>query len=298
MALTGATVDADEMMWRLIVLMKKKRMRSSDLFKKIDEDDSGAVTGDELKVALEGLGFKATEEEFVALMGQLDKDGGGDVSLKEFDRALRAREKQGPPKKKEEAGAVVKKGPRQGLSSEDKEEFRQIFCLFKQLCRQRNNEGQGNVDMVEWDDSGSISVDELEMLLETVGLHLDPAELDAMVREVDLDGSGDIDFNEFCETMTKKIQVEYSPEQINKSFKAFARQAPDGMIRVTDLRNALKTYMHKDGLVDAEVDSLLLHYKDCFVRPLGSDQDYFNYQDYIDLMAPIADRVTADTPAQ
>jgi len=142
------------------------------------------------------------------------------------------------------------------------------------------------VALVEWDDSGSISVEELETLLETVGLRLDSTELNAMVREIDLDGSGDIDFQEFCETMTKKIQVDYPPEDIRNSFKAFAKNAPEGLIRVHDLREALKTYMHKE-LIDAEIDALLLHYKDCFVKPLGSDQEYFNYQDYIDLMSPM-----------
>merc|ERR1712232_968714 len=144
----------------------------------------------------------------------------------------------------------------------------------------------GGIDLVDWDDSGTISVDELEQLLETVGLRLEAHELDAMVREIDLDGNGEIDFEEFCQTMQRKIQVEYPPEEIAKSFKAFAHNAPEGMIRVQDLSNALKTYMHRE-LVESEVDELILHYKDCFVKVPGSDQEYFNYQDYIDLMSPI-----------
>jgi len=176
-----------------------------------------------------------------------------------------------------------------GLTSDDINEFRQIFCLFKQLCRKEFCDGTQKGDLVEWDDTGSISVDELEQLLETVGMRLTQKELKAMVKDIDLDGDGEIDFHEFCEKMTQKIQVSQSPEEITKSFKSFARNAPDGYIRVKDLREALCVHMHKD-LCPGEVEALLLHYKDCFVKLPGHEHEYFHYQDYIDLMTPIVDR--------
>lgn len=254
-----------------------------DLFKTIDADGGGSISAQELRAGLIEFGLKASDQEFAAVMAKMDKDGGGDVSLKEFEKAIRYAEKLPVVKKKE------KRKPG-GMTTEDKEEFRQIFCLFKQLCRARE-QGQQDVDpdLVEWDESGGISVEELEQLLETVGMKLNKLELDAIIREIDSDGNGQIDFQEFCDCMTKKIQVDFTPEEIGKSFKSFARNAPEGMIKVTDLRNALTTYMHKD-LVDAEVDELLLHYADSFVRLPGQDTEYFNYQDYIDLMSPINER--------
>jgi len=259
-------------------------MRASDLFKKIDASGDGSLEAHELQDGLRQLGLETSDEEFAIVMAKIDKDGGGDVSLKEFDRALKAAEKL-PPKKKEEE--EVKATKKQGLTEDDKEEFRQIFCLFKQLCRQRAGQQAGDdVSLVKWDDSGTISAEELETLLETIGLQVEPGEIEQMVADIDLDGNGEIDFKEFCETMTKKIQVEHAPEDITKSFKAFARDAPEGLIKVKDLREAMRTYMHKE-LLDSEIDSLLAHYKDCFVKPVGSDHEYFNYQDYIDLMVPM-----------
>mmetsp|Transcript_70207 Transcript_70207/g.196790 ORF Transcript_70207/g.196790 Transcript_70207/m.196790 type:complete len:288 (-) Transcript_70207:144-1007(-) len=275
-------VDADESLRQLAMLLKKKRMRASDLFNKLDASGDGTLERDELREGLRMLGLEVSDADFDVIMVKTDKDGGGDVSLKEFDRALKAAEKLPPPKKKDE-------GPKkkQGLTGEDMEEFRQIFCLFKQLCRQRSKDpNDDDISLVQWDESGNISVEELEMLLDTVGLHIEQSELETMVKEIDLDGNGEIDFSEFCGVMTRKIQVEYPPDDIAKSFKAFAKNAPDGLIRVQDLRNALKTYMHKE-MIDAEIDALLLHYQDCFVRPLGSEVEYFNYQDYIDLMTPM-----------
>lgn len=277
---------ASEILRCLAVKIKEGGMRAGDLFRKIDKDGGGDISAVELRDGLLAqLKYTLSDEELALLMLRLDKDGGGDISLKEFDRAMKAAEKLPPPKPKVAAVEVVEVKKAQGLTAEDKEEFRQIFCLFKQLCRKKV-EDDGKEVLVAWDDTGGIRVDELEQLLETVGMHITPDELDNMISEVDTDGNGEIDFQEFCDSMSKRIQVPYSPDDITKAFKAFARNAPEGMIRVKDLGNALKTYMHKD-LTSAEVEELMVFYKDCFVTLPGHDCEFFNYQDYIDIMSPI-----------
>jgi len=37
------------------------------------------------------------------------------------------------------------------------------------------------------------------------------------------------------------LRIDYEPEDVSAAFKAFARNAPEGMIRVHDLREALRT---------------------------------------------------------
>jgi len=281
------TSEAEDLMKSLSDTLKKKRLRASDLFKKIDSSGDGNVSGAELRAGLADLGFKLSDSDLASIMSVIDKDGGGEVSVKEFDRALRAAEKLPSKKTKAEAEVVKAKKARGGITDEDKEEFRQIFCLFKQLSQARaEGVSDDSVGLTSWDDTGTISVDDLEQLLETVGMKLSPAQMTSMLQEIDADGSGDVDFQEFCGTMTKKIQIDHEPEDVSRAFKAFARNAPEGMIKVKDLRNALKTYMHKE-LLDAEVEQLLLHYKDSFVTVPGSDEQYFRYQNYIDLMAPL-----------
>lgn len=276
--LTGSNLDADELMRSLVERLADKRMRATDLFKKIDTSGDGFIDSDELRTGLADMGFKATDAEFSVIMSRVSTTG-GDVSLKEFDRAIKAAEKL-PPRKKVEEVAIPKK--KQGITAEDREEFRQIFCLFKQLTKTSDSEEI----LVPMDGTGHISVDELEQLLEGVGMKLRPDDLHHMIRDLDKDKNGDIDFEEFCDAMSKEIQVDHDPEEITKCFKAFARNAPEGYIRVEDLRNALTTYMHRD-LSLADVNDLLSHYQDCFVRLPGVDYDLFNYQDYIDLMSPL-----------
>ena len=91
-------------------------------------------------------------------------------------------------------------------------------------------------------------------------------------------------------------RIDYEPEDVTAAFKAFARNAPDGMIRVHDLREALRlgpravvicgswpsiltrlthltdlrTYMHAE-VSDSQVEELLQHYKD--LRPIDVDHN-------------------------
>eukprot|EP00927_Polykrikos_kofoidii_P028171 TRINITY_DN24637_c0_g1_i1.p1 TRINITY_DN24637_c0_g1~~TRINITY_DN24637_c0_g1_i1.p1 ORF type:complete len:332 (-),score=90.72 TRINITY_DN24637_c0_g1_i1:176-1084(-) len=290
----AAGVDADDVLRALMEVLTAKKVRPAELFRKIDTSGDGSLEADELRQGFADMGFKTTDEEFAAIMPRFDKDGGGDVSLREFERAMKAAEKLGPPRRKEVVEEEVVKKKKQGLTEEDKEEFRQIFCLFKQLCRKELDEDGNELPLVQWDDSGSISKDELEELLETVGMKVAAGDLEMMVSELDKNGDGEIDFHEFCENMSKRVQVPHAPEEIENSFKLFARKAPEGMIRVDDLRNALTTYMHKE-LSLTEIDALLHYYKDGFVKLPGSEHDYFNYQDYVELMAPVSGPIEGES---
>lgn len=285
----------DGVMRMLVNRLKAKGMKSVDLFKSIDVSGDGSISPEELRVGLNKIllseGGEITDHEFAAVMLRIDRDGGGEVSLKEFERAMKAAERLPQNKKKDIRQVEVKR--KQGLTVEDKEEFRQMFCLFKQLSQSRQSAASGldeKIDIIDWNDSGGISVNDLEMLLETVGMKLSHEELQAMIREIDKDGNGEIDFQEFCETMTKKIELDHAPEEVASSFKAFSKSAPEGLIKVRDLRNSLITYLHREGVSVQEVDELLMNYRDCYITLPGSDVEYFNYQDYVDLMTPMMER--------
>ena len=53
------------------------------------------------------------------------------------------------------------------------------------------------------DGSGTVSTSELGEMMSALGQNLSAEELDALVEEVDADGSGEIDFDEFCACMQK-----------------------------------------------------------------------------------------------
>lgn len=283
---TTAAMDeaVDSMLVAISRILKRKKVRSSDLFRTIVSGGDSQATAEELRVALGDIGLKPKPDQFAALVARLDSDRSGTVSFKEFDKALRQADKKQLAAPSPQKGRRAPSKGKSTLMQKDKEEFRQIFCLFKQLCRAGNSDD--NPELVEWDESGNIAVDELEQLLETVGLKLTNSELDVVLRDLDKNNDGSVDFEEFCSSMTEQIQLDYAQEEISSAFASFQRNSPEGLIKVKDLREALKTHMYHE-MIDAEVDELIFQYRDCFVRLPGSDEEYFNFQDYINLMAPI-----------
>jgi Ca2+-binding EF-hand superfamily protein len=60
-------------------------------------------------------------------------------------------------------------------------------------------------DQYDGDGSGSVTSTELKPLFGAVGINMKPYQIDAIVREYDLDGSGEIDFEEFVVMMIKLL---------------------------------------------------------------------------------------------
>ena len=87
------------------------------------------------------------------------------------------------------------------LSPEEINEFREIFNL------------------VDKDRGGSITKVELSELMDTLGIDATPEEIDLMISEIDQDGNGDIDFEEFVLVMSRKVNATYTADQVKQSFK-------------------------------------------------------------------------------
>jgi calmodulin len=121
------------------------------------------------------------------------------------------------------------------LTPEELAEFREIFNL------------------VDLDKGGTISKDELKQLMTTLGLKPSQEELNAMVDEIDSDGNGEIDFDEFVNVMSRKVNTSYTPAQVKAAFKVFEKEAPNGFVTMAALEQALTTYgTEKLSLSDAQ----------------------------------------------
>merc|ERR1712216_855291 len=96
--------------------------------------------------------------------------------------------------------SAKKKG---GLSEEQMEEIREAFNLF------------------DGDQSGAIDVRELKAAMRALGFEVKNEELKKMVSDVDNDGNGTFEFQEFLQMMTGKMGEKDSREDIEKVFKLF-----------------------------------------------------------------------------
>ncbi len=177
------------------------------------------------------------------------------ASRKDDSRALKS--SADAKVKREEEEALKRIIATSHLTDDDINEFREIFSL------------------VDTDQGGSISAQELGTLMETLGIHATPEELNIMVQEIDDNGNGEIDFVEFVQVMSRKVNADYSPEEVKRSFKVFAGNAPDGFIRVSDLEKALQRY-GKERLSPEEARKL--------VSQVESHDGLFGYSDYVNMM--------------
>jgi calmodulin len=136
------------------------------------------------------------------------------------------------------------------LSEKTRKEYADAFTVFD-----RNGDG-------------SISVHELDKVFTSLGFSNSPAQLQEMMREVDKDGNGTIEFNEFCLLM---IRNQGDPEQeIREAFKALDVNQ-DGFIS----RSELTTGLAKLGMIltEGEVDEM--------IRQADVDGDgQINYQEF------------------
>merc|ERR1712072_750968 len=122
-------------------------------------------------------------------------------------------------------GAKKKAGQ---LSDEQLDEIREAFSLF------------------DSDASGQIDVRELKAAMRALGLEVKNEELKKMVTDVDNDGNGTIEFNEFLQMMTGKMGEKDTREDIEKVFKLSTTTTPTKSPSATSpvwLRSSARTSM-------------------------------------------------------
>lgn len=119
---------------------------------------------------------------------------------------------------------------------------------------------------------GLISTKELGVVLRSLGQNPTEAELTDLIAEVDQDGNGEIDFNEFLLMMAKRSKDAETMEQALEAFRVFDKNNK-GVISLNDLKNILQNLGEK--LTPAEVDALLVD-----VQLNGNNE--FDYREFVE----------------
>ena len=144
------------------------------------------------------------------------------------------------------------------LSAEEKAELLEIFNL------------------VDEDRGGSISKEELQHLMSTVGIHTTQQEIDKIVAEIDENNDGEIQFEEFVAVMSRKVNASYSSEEVIEAFRLFAGDSPPGHISLEQLEIALTQYGTNKLTIDKAIK---------LIENLETDENgYFNFDQYVNLM--------------
>ncbi|XP_035693466.1 calmodulin-like protein 1 [Branchiostoma floridae] len=135
-----------------------------EAFELFDKDGNGSIDAGELGTVMKSLGQKPTETELQDMINEVDTDGDGTIDFTEFLTMMTQKMKD--------------------MHKED--ELRDSFKVFDK------------------DGNGVISAEELRQVMTNLGEKLTDEEVDEMIREADLDGDGQVNFEEFVRMMNDK----------------------------------------------------------------------------------------------
>ncbi|XP_058978497.1 alpha-actinin A [Musca domestica] len=163
-------------------IISKSQMREfREAFRLFDKDGDGCITKEELGTVMRSLGQFARVEELQEMLQEIDVDGDGNVSFEEFVDIL----------------SNMAYEDKSGLSSADQEEreLRDAFRVFDKHNR------------------GYITASDLRAVLQCLGEDLDEEEIEDMIKEVDVDGDGRIDFYEFVHALGEPEDSQENDEE-------------------------------------------------------------------------------------
>src|SRR3989338_3689092 len=123
-----------------------------------------------------------------------------------------------------------------GLTEEQIEEHRQAFNMFDK------------------DGDGTITAEELGLVLRELGQNPSQAQLNEMIKGVDKDGSGSIEFEEFLQMCQQKTDANGEEEELRAAFKVFDRDG-NGFISAQELRGVMQNL--GEVLTQEDVDAMI-----------------------------------------
>lgn len=100
------------------------------------------------------------------------------------------------------------------------------------------------------DGDGTITAKELGIVMRSLGQNPTEAELQDMVNEVDKDGNGTIDFEEFLDMMSRNAVDENAEEEMRQAFLVFDKDG-SGQISKSELKQVMRslgTFSYPCGL--------------------------------------------------
>ncbi|KAL0844705.1 hypothetical protein Bca101_017951 [Brassica carinata] len=124
----------------------------------------GCITTKELGTVMRSLGQNPTEAELQDMINEVDADGNGTIDFPEFLNLMARKMKD----------------------TDSEEELKEAFRVFDK------------------DQNGFISAAELRHVMTNLGEKLTDEEVDEMIKEADVDGDGQINYEEFVKVMMAK----------------------------------------------------------------------------------------------
>ena len=146
--------------------------------------------------------------------------------------------------------------------------------MVENLTDEKIMEFKAAFELFDKDRNGKITSKELGTVMRGLGQNPTEEELKQIIREVDLDGNGTIDFKEFLCLMVKKMKDTDTDEELLEAFKVFDRDG-NGFITSHELRNIMNSL--GEGLSPEEIEEM--------IKEADLDNDgQIDYEEFVKMM--------------
>lgn len=150
-------------------------------------------------------------DELKKVFNNFDANGDGKISVNELETVLRTLRSDVP--QQEELRRVMEE------LSTDRDGFINL-SEFAAFCRSDTTDGGDSAlrdafDLYDKDKNGLISTEELHLALDRLGMKCSVEECQEMIKSVDSDGDGSVNFDEFKKMMTAKVKTHTVNESVS-----------------------------------------------------------------------------------
>ncbi|XP_015792357.1 troponin C [Tetranychus urticae] len=112
-------------------------------------------------------------------------------------------------------------------------------------------------DMFDREKKGYIACNMVSTILRTLGQTFEESDLQQLIEEIDADGSGQLEFDEFltlCARFLIEEDAEAMQEELREAFRLYDKEG-NGYIKTSDLREILRAL--DDKLTEDELDEMI-----------------------------------------
>merc|ERR1712176_1143147 len=131
---------------------------------------------------------------------------------------------------------------------------RNLKKMAEELTEVQISEYKEGFSLFDKDGDNTIPTKDLGTVMRSLGTSPTEAEIADMIKEVDRDNSGKVDFSDFLQLMARKLKDVDSEEDVKEAFRVFDKDN-NGLVSAQELRHVLTNLGEK--LTEDEVDTML-----------------------------------------
>ncbi|XP_037928040.1 calmodulin-beta-like [Teleopsis dalmanni] len=148
--------------------------------------------------------------------------------------------------------------------------------IFEPLTQEEIDEFAAAFSVFDKDAKGVITTQQLGIVMRCLNQNPSEAQLDAMVQEIDPNGTGIIDFHGFLVVMARNMKEPDKEEDICKAFRVFDKDGT-GFVTLAELKHIMTNF--GENLTNDEIEELIREAQ-------ITNTELIDYKKLVAMMAP------------